>query len=90
MANADFRIAEVAATYRERAVEAITSRERTEGIKAPDALIVATASVYRASALHTFDPVLLGLSKSPIVGGLQIEIPPADTDYPLFKTARPQ
>ena len=84
VANVDFRIAEVAATFRERAIDAIRNGTREKGIKAPDALIAATASVYKADALHTFDPVLLGLSEDPIVSGLRIETPPADEDHPLF------
>ena len=42
------------------------------GIKAPDAMIVATALIYRAAVLHTFDPDLIALSELELVDGLKI------------------
>jgi predicted nucleic acid-binding protein len=77
-ANADFRVAEIAADIREKAVSAQARGLILKGVKAPDALIVATALVYRVDVLHTFDPVLLGLNGSTIVDGLRITEPMAD------------
>ncbi len=74
-ADADFRVAELAATIRERAVAAIARGTIQTGVKAPDALIAATAVIYRVDVLHTFDPVLLSLDRSPIVEGLRITEP---------------
>lgn len=74
-ANIDFRMAELAATMRERARDAYARKVITAGIKAPDALIVATALIYRVDVLHTFDPVLLSLDRSPIVDSLHITQP---------------
>lgn len=44
-------------------------------IKTPDASIMATAILYGADALHTLEPKLLRLSKSPIVEGLNVTAP---------------
>ena len=44
----------------------------SKSIKAPDAIIVATAVIYRASELHSFDPLLIEASESDIVGGLLV------------------
>jgi predicted nucleic acid-binding protein len=74
-ADATWQIAEMAAIYRERVREALSRGEVATGIKAPDALILATANKYRAHVLHTFDPPLLALSGSPLVDGLKIEPP---------------
>ena len=76
-ASADFRIADAAAVIREKVRDARTRGDVSNGIKAPDALIAATAILYRATALHTFDPVLLELSGSPILRGLKIMRPDA-------------
>jgi predicted nucleic acid-binding protein len=74
-ANLDFRAAERAAKIRERAVEAIKSKKLLLGVKAPDAIVVATALLHRVDVLHTFDKVLLELDGSPIVEGLRITKP---------------
>jgi predicted nucleic acid-binding protein len=74
-ANVDFRIAELAASIRERANDAIARKVITKGLKAPDALIAATAITYRVDVLHTFDPDLLNLDQTSIVDGLRITEP---------------
>jgi predicted nucleic acid-binding protein len=77
-ADVDFRIAELAADIRERCVSAIARREMQTGLRAPDALIVATALTYRVDVLHTFDPVLLSMDRNRIVDGLRITEPKSD------------
>jgi hypothetical protein len=74
-ADLDWRISERAAAIREMVSAEVAAKRMDRGIKAPDAAIAATAIVYRAVELHTFDPVLLSLNKSPIVGGLHISVP---------------
>jgi predicted nucleic acid-binding protein len=74
-ANVDIRVAERAAVFRERAIEALNRGEIQKGIRAPDAIIAATAVIYRASVLHSFDPVLLSLSGSEIIDGLKVSVP---------------
>jgi predicted nucleic acid-binding protein len=74
-ASADWRIAEKAAEIRQKVTAEVAAGRMARGVKAPDALIVATAVVYRATELHTFDPVLLGLDGSPLVDFLTIAQP---------------
>jgi predicted nucleic acid-binding protein len=74
-ANLDFRVAERAAKIRERAVAALKDGKLSKGVKAPDALVVATALHHRVDVLHTFDPVLLELDGSPVVESLRITKP---------------
>lgn len=85
-ASIDFRVAELAATYRELILEAHSRGEISTSLKAPDALIVATSVIYRADVLHTFDPLLLELSESALVGGMLIVPPDESIDHnqPLF------
>jgi predicted nucleic acid-binding protein len=44
-------------------------------IKTPDATIIATAILYKAEVLHSFDPHQLNLDQSNIVDGLRISPP---------------
>jgi predicted nucleic acid-binding protein len=74
-ASVDWRVAEKAAEIRERVTAELVAGRMKNGIKAPDALIVATAIIYHATELHTFDPVLLGLDGSPLVDLLRITRP---------------
>lgn len=57
-----------------RRVRELREAARREGrsLKTPDATYIATALAYRVEALHTFDGQLLGLSRSPLIDGLQI------------------
>lgn len=71
-ANVDMRVAELAAVFRERAIEALNAGSIEKSIRAPDAIIAATAVIYRASVLHSFDPVLNSLSRSAIIDGLKV------------------
>lgn len=75
VANIDPRIGLMAAEIREAALIAHANGRLSQGIKIPDALIAATAVIYRAGELHTFDPVLLELSASSIVRQLPITSP---------------
>ena len=75
LANVDMRVAEKAAEYRQRVTEAVKAGKLTRGLKAPDALITATAKIYRADVLHTFDADLLALSESQLIDGVRIERP---------------
>jgi predicted nucleic acid-binding protein len=56
---------------------AIRSKGEAEGrkIKTPDATVLATAILYKADVLHSFDPHLLNLNGSSIVDGLRITKP---------------
>jgi len=83
-ANVDFRIAKIAATIREKTIAACKVGEIEKSVRAPDALIVATATCYRATSLHTFDPILLSLSGTEAVEGLSITKPTTDEEYDLF------
>ena len=73
--NVDMRVAKQAAIFRQNGAEALENGVIKKGFKAPDAMIVASAYVYQAEVLHTFDPVLLGLSGTPYVNGLRIAKP---------------
>ncbi|MAT70869.1 MAG: hypothetical protein CMJ58_15245 [Planctomycetaceae bacterium] len=70
-ADTDFRIAEMGAVFREKSIAA----EGMKKLKAPDALIAATASLYKANVLYSFDPDLLLLSGSPVIRGLSVARP---------------
>lgn len=74
-ANCDWRVAEKAAEIRQKVTAEVNAGRMQTGIKAPDALIAATAIIYRATELHTFDPVLLDLDNSPLVDFLTIAEP---------------
>lgn len=74
-ASADFRVADKAATFREATRWAMAEGDINAAIKAPDALIVATAVIYKADVLHTFDPTLLSLSGSSLIDGLKTSTP---------------
>jgi predicted nucleic acid-binding protein len=78
VANVDMRVAVLAAELRQHAIEAVKCGEIEKSIKAPDALIVATAMIYKAAELQTFDPFLLALNGKPFVKGLPV-IPPDDS-----------
>ncbi len=85
LVNVDMRVARLAAEFREKGAAAREQGVIKKGFKAADAIIAATASLYKAEVLHTFDPVLCGLSETEFVNGLRIE-PPSfdDEDFPLF------
>lgn len=72
-AAADFRIAERAAKFRQRAKEITAGKKNEKSIKAPDALIAATAVVYSASELHSFDPILLRFSNTAVLDNLIVD-----------------
>jgi len=72
VANVDMRVAEKAASMRERAVQAIHRQEITKGIKAPDAVVAATASLFKASVLYSFDSDLVSLSGSEVIDKLKV------------------
>jgi len=74
-ANVDFRVAELAADIREKTREAEAKKQIKQSVRAADALIVATAIIYRVDVLHTFDQILLSLDQSPIVSALRITTP---------------
>ncbi len=69
-------VADITATIAQRASQ-VRDKAESEGrkIKTGDATIIATAIIYNANALHTFDPPLLNLHKSDTVGGLSITHP---------------
>ncbi|MBX3436658.1 MAG: PIN domain-containing protein [Planctomycetaceae bacterium] len=67
MANVDPRIADEAARLRSEC-----KRSGRKCPKVPDAQIVATAIVYQADVLHTFDEGMLTYDREAIVGGLRI------------------
>ena len=69
VANVDMGIAAKAAQIRTAALA--TGRK----LKTPDAQIIATAIIYRADVLHTFDKKLLALSGTATVDGLTIVSP---------------
>lgn len=71
-ANVDERVGELAAQFRQQICEALERGEISRGLKAPDAIIAATAVHYNVTELHTFDPDLLALSDSPLIGKLHI------------------
>ncbi len=88
-ADADFRVGERAAEIRQRANDAIASGRIKKGVKAPDAMIVATALIYKADVLHTFDPVLIGLDQDPVVEGLRITEPTSGfSSLPIVRGTR--
>jgi len=74
-ANADFRVADLAADIRERTRELESQGKMKKSVKAPDAMILASAIIYRAEVLHTFDPILLSLDQSEVVHRLRITVP---------------
>lgn len=59
-------------------------------LKMPDATVAATAVLYKANVLHTFDDTLLGLSRTAIVNGLLIEKPKLLTGQRALKVFRPK
>lgn len=83
-ANVDFRVAELAATFRERVTAEVKAGRMTHGLKAPDALIAASAVIYRASILHSFDPVLRRLSGTSFINELVVDIPGSDNPQKLL------
>ena len=83
--NTDMRVAKQAAIFRQNGARARKLGIINDGFKAPDAMIVASAYVYQAEVLHTFDPVLLALSETEYVNGLRIEHPLFYEEQPLFE-----
>lgn len=68
-ANVDMRVAEKVADIRN------TAKAEGMNIKVPDAQIIATAIIYQADVLHSFDDKVLRFDRSPIVDGLKIVKP---------------
>ncbi len=64
-------MAQKAAEIRGKAAKAKEKRR----LKTPDAIVIATALVYGADVLHSFDPHLVNLSGTAIVDGLKITHP---------------
>jgi predicted nucleic acid-binding protein len=71
-ASVDIRVAQLAAKFRQRARAAKAEGRVSQGIKAPDAIIAATAVIYRASVLYSFDPVLIEYSGTDIIDRLVV------------------
>jgi hypothetical protein len=59
VANVDMRVGLLAREIRENSHRALDRKEIDQGVKIPEALIVATAVIYRAEEFQTFDPILL-------------------------------
>jgi predicted nucleic acid-binding protein len=78
LANVDHRVGALAGDIRVAARAASVAGLLSQSVKIPDALIAATAIIYKADELHTFDPVLLEASTLPALGGLNI-IRPQDS-----------
>lgn len=79
VANVDHRVGALAGDIRIAARTANAAGSLSLGVKIPDALIAATALIYKSDELHTFDPVLLEASTLPIFRSLNI-IRPEDSD----------
>jgi predicted nucleic acid-binding protein len=75
VANVDIRVGLLAKTIRETAISAVARQEIPKSVSIPDALIAATAVIYRAEELHTFDPVLISIDGWPVLRGLKIGRP---------------
>lgn len=75
VADATYKIAELAAELREaRDLHRNNVDTTAKGLKAPDALILATAAIYKCSRLYTFDPVLIEIGRlnHELIDGLQV------------------
>jgi predicted nucleic acid-binding protein len=72
IANVDVRVALQAGTIREYGHQELDQGRISHGVSIPDAMIVATAMLYRADELQTFDPILLQVGQWPILHGLKI------------------
>lgn len=75
VADADTRIGSLAADIRIAGLESLSNGQISQGVKIPDALIAATAVIYKANVLYTFDPVLKEISGWPCVRALPIVAP---------------
>jgi len=75
VANIDARVADLAGAIRTGCLDLHREGKIRQGLKIPDACIAATAILYKASELQTFDPILRDLSGLPVVQGLQIREP---------------
>lgn len=75
VADADTRIGSMAADIRIAGLEALAEKRISQGVKIPDALIAATAVIYKAQILYTFDPVLKEISEWPCVRNMPIVAP---------------
>ena len=86
LANVDERVGRIARDIRQAACVALNAGEISKGVKSPDAMIVATAVLYRAEELYTYDPVLreIGTKTWPILRGLKILRPEDISPGPLF------
>lgn len=68
VADANLAVSDKAGEIRER----VNCSGTGLNLKRNDAIYVATALLYEVDALHTFDPILLALDKSPLVEELRI------------------
>ncbi|MCC6124140.1 MAG: PIN domain-containing protein [Pirellulales bacterium] len=86
VANVDERVGRIARIIREDALQAHDAGKLKQGVKIPDALITATAVLYKATELHTYDSVLreYGELNPPILRGLLIGRPEDIPAGPLF------
>ena len=67
----------VAQKARDIRSKALTKKPHPVSIKQPDAIVMATAIVFDADVLHTFDEKMLNLGGSEILEGLKVT-PPMD------------
>ena len=84
MVDVDWRIANLAADIREWTKAECDAKRLAKSVRAPDALIIATAVTYHADQLHTFDPDMLAISAQPIIKGLPILRPDSTPPGHLF------
>jgi len=83
--DVDPRIADKAGELKEKTI-ALRATVPKAVLKIPDALIAATAMIYEADILHTFDPDMLNVAPHGIFGTLSVTMPAYPwPDTPLFK-----
>jgi predicted nucleic acid-binding protein len=86
--DVDPRVADKAAELKEASI-ALRATVPKAVLKIPDALIAATAIVYKADVLHTFDPDLLNIAPHGIFGALVVSRPVHPTrTMPLFENRK--
>jgi predicted nucleic acid-binding protein len=73
--NVDPRIAEQAGDLKERSIKIRNDNKKCGALRIPDAIIAATALVYGAEVLHTFDPDMLDLVPFGVFGNLEVKKP---------------
>lgn len=79
-ASATQPIAMLAVQAREKTYDLLRQNKIKGGLKAPDALIAATAAYHEATVLYSYDPALIALSGSEELLGLQIRAPEINDD----------